>query len=74
MELIYKRLLETLIKQGLEPIHTQGQTFDPHLHEAVQRMESEDAEDGTILEEYQRGYKFKGKLLRPSMVQVAIRP
>ena len=36
--------------------------------------ESEDAEDGTILEEYQRGYKFKGKLLRPSMVQVAIRP
>jgi molecular chaperone GrpE len=74
VELIYKRLLETLTKQGLEPIHTQGQTFDPHLHEAVQRVESEDAADGTILAEYQRGYKFKGKLLRPSMVQVAIRP
>jgi molecular chaperone GrpE len=74
VELIYKRLLETLIKQGLEPIHTQGQTFDPHLHEAVQRVESEDAADGTILAEYQRGYKFKGKLLRPAMVQVAIRP
>jgi molecular chaperone GrpE len=74
VELIYKRLLETLTKQGLEPIHTQGQTFDPHLHEAVQRVENEDAADGTILAEYQRGYKFKGKLLRPSMVQVAIRP
>ena len=74
IELIYRRLLETLTKQGLEPIHTQGQRFDPHLHEAVQRVESEDAEDGTILEEYQRGYKFKGKLLRPSMVQVATRP
>ena len=74
VELIYKRLLEALTKQGLEPIHTQGQTFDPHLHEAVQRVESEDAADGTILAEYQRGYKFKGKLLRPAMVQVAIRP
>jgi molecular chaperone GrpE len=74
VELIYKRLLEALTKQGLEPIHTQGQTFDPHLHEAVQRVESGDAADGEILAEYQRGYKFKGKLLRPSMVQVAIRP
>jgi molecular chaperone GrpE len=74
VELIYKRLLEALTKQGLEPINTKGQSFDPHLHEAVQRVESDEAEDGTILEEYQRGYKFKGELLRPSMVQVAIRP
>ncbi len=74
IELIYKRLLETLIKQGLEPIITEGQNFDPHLHEAVQRVEHDDAEDGTILEEYQRGYNFKGKLLRPSMVKVAVRP
>ena len=74
IELIYKRLLEALTKQGLEPINTQGQSFDPHLHEAVQRVEHEEAADGTILEEYQRGYKFKGKLLRPSMVKVAVRP
>jgi molecular chaperone GrpE len=74
IELIYKRLSETLGKQGLEPIVTQGEKFDPHLHEAVQRVEQDEAEDGTILEEYQRGYNFKGKLLRPSMVKVAVRP
>ena len=74
IELIYKRLAETLTKQGLEPISTEGQKFDPHLHNAVQRVEEDDAEDGTILEEYQRGYNFKGKLLRPSMVKVAVRP
>jgi molecular chaperone GrpE len=74
IELIYKRLLESLTKQGLEPIITEGQSFSPHLHEAVQRVEQEDAEDGAILEEYQRGYNFKGKLLRPAMVKVAVRP
>ena len=74
IELIYKRLMETLTKQGLEPIGTEGQSFDPHLHEAVHRVEQDDAEDGAILEEYQRGYNFKGKLLRPSMVKVAVRP
>ena len=73
IELIYKRLLETLIKQGLEPISIENRKFDPHLHEAVQRVQDDDAEDGTILEEYQRGYNFKGKLLRPSMVKVAVR-
>ena len=74
IELIYKRLLETLTRQGLEPIETAGQKFDPHVHEAVQRVEQEDAEDGAILDEYQRGYNFKGKLLRPAMVKVAVRP
>lgn len=74
IELVYKRLLDTLTKQGLEPIVTEGQSFNPHLHEAVQRVEQEDAEDGTILDEYQRGYNFKGKLLRPAMVKVAVRP
>lgn len=74
IELIYKRLSETLSKQGLEPISVEGQKFDPHLHEAVHRFEQADAEEGTILEEYQRGYNFKGKLLRPSMVKVAVRP
>jgi molecular chaperone GrpE len=74
IELIYKRLSEALMKQGLEPINTEGQTFDPHQHEAVQRVEQEAAEEGAILEEYQRGYNFKGKLLRPSMVKVAVRP
>jgi molecular chaperone GrpE len=74
IELVHKRLLDSLTKQGLEPITTEGQRFDPNLHEAVQRVEQDDAEDGVILDEYQRGYNFKGKLLRPAMVKVAVRP
>jgi molecular chaperone GrpE len=71
VELIYNRFLETLKKQGLEPINTEGAQFDPHVHEAIARTESDEHQDGTILAEFQRGYKFKGRLLRPSMVQVA---
>jgi molecular chaperone GrpE len=50
-----------------------GQPFDPHVHHAVEKVESEEAAD-TVLEEYQRGYNFKGRLLRPAMVKVAVRP
>ena len=74
VELIYQRLLETLKKIGLEPIDTTGQRFDPNLHQAVDRVETEEADDMAILSEYQRGYNFKGKLLRPAMVKVAVRP
>lgn len=74
VEMIYGRMYDALKKVGLEPIETADKTFDPHLHQAVERVESKDAKDGKILGEYQRGYKFKGKLLRPSMVKVAVRP
>jgi len=74
VELIYQRLFETLKKIGLEPIDTAGQRFDPNLHQAIDRVETEAAEDMAILAEYQRGYRFKGKLLRPAMVKVAVRP
>ena len=72
VEMIYSRMYDTLKKVGLEPIEAEGQQFDPHLHQAVERVETKDAEDGTILSEFQRGYLFKGKLLRPSMVKVAV--
>jgi molecular chaperone GrpE len=74
VELIYQRMADTLKKLGLEPIETAGQKFDPNLHQAVERVETEDAEDQAILGEFQRGYNFKGKLLRPAMVKVAVRP
>jgi molecular chaperone GrpE len=74
VELIYQRMSETLRKLGLEPIETAGQRFDPNLHQAVERVQTEDAEDQSILGEFQRGYNFKGKLLRPAMVRVAVRP
>ena len=73
VELIYQRMLDTLTKMGLEPIDTKGQPFDPNLHQAVERVASDDAEDQAILGEFQRGYNFRGKLLRPAMVRVAVR-
>lgn len=72
--MIYNRLFESLKKQGLEPIDTSGATFDPHLHQAIERVETKDAEDHAVLGEFQRGYNFKGKLLRPAMVRVAVKP
>ncbi len=71
MELIYSRVGESLKKLGLEPINSTGLAFDPHIHHAVEMAESDEAAD-TILEEYQRGYNFKGRLLRPAMVKVAV--
>jgi molecular chaperone GrpE len=73
IELIYARFLDTLKKQGLEPVEAQGQPFDPHQHEAIGRVDSTEHEDGTVVQEYQKGYRFKGRLLRPSMVQVAVK-
>ena len=74
VELIYQRMADTLKKLGLEPIETAGQKFDPNLHQAVERVQTEQAEDQAILGEYQRGYNFRGKLLRPAMVKVAVHP
>src|SRR5712692_116302 len=72
VELIYKRLYDTLVQAGLAPIESVGKKFDPHLHQAVDTVKSEQ-EDHTIVEEFQRGYEFKGRLLRPAMVKVAVR-
>jgi molecular chaperone GrpE len=74
VELIYQRLFETLKKMGLDPIETEGKRFDPNQHEAVQRVQTEEAEDQAILGELQRGYNFRGKLLRPAWVRVAVGP
>ena len=73
-ELIWQRLTETLGKLGLESVPSTGARFDPNIHNAVQREEREDLEDQTIIEEFQRGYTFKGRLLRPAMVKVAVKP
>jgi molecular chaperone GrpE len=74
IELIYQRLFDTLKRAGLEPIEAAGKPFDPNLHQAVDRVQSDDLPDQTVLQEYQSGYNFKGKLLRPAMVKVAVKP
>jgi molecular chaperone GrpE len=74
IELIYKQLEDGLGKLGLRPIPAKGEPFDPRLHEAIEMVDTTDAEDHQILQELQRGYKLKDRLLRPSMVKVARNP
>jgi molecular chaperone GrpE len=73
-ELIYKQLLDHLTKLGVERIDPVGKPFDPHLHQAVDRAETKDHDDGTILQVFQPGYVFHGRVLRPAMVRVAVHP
>ena len=74
VELIYRQLQDALVKLGLRPIPARGEPFDPHLHQAIEMVETREAEDHHVLEELQRGYKLKDRLLRPSMVKVASNP
>jgi len=74
MDLICQRLLEVLKRSGLEPLVCENQKFDPHLHHAVEMAPSEEVEDQIILEERRRGYNFRGRLLRPALVKVAVKP
>jgi len=73
-ELIYKQLLDHLAKLGVERLDPVGKPFDPHLHQAVDRAETKDQDDGTILQVFQPGYVFHGRVLRPAMVRVAVHP
>jgi molecular chaperone GrpE len=73
MELIYRELRDVLGRAGLRPIDTAGELFDPHLHQAVETVEAPGRRDQEIVEELQRGYKLKHRLLRPAIVKVAVR-
>ena len=70
VEMIYTQLQEVLKKNGLERIETQGKKFDPNYHQAVMRVQDEEHEDDDIAQELQKGYMVKGRVIRPSMVQV----
>jgi molecular chaperone GrpE len=74
VELIYKQLQSALAKLSVHPIVSKGEAFDPRYHEAVEMVETSEAPDHQVLEELQRGYKFKDRLLRPAMVKVARNP
>jgi molecular chaperone GrpE len=74
VELIYKQLQDALGKLGVRAIPAKGEPFDPRYHEAIEMVETKDAADHEVLEELQRGYKFKDRLLRPAMVKVAKNP
>jgi len=74
VELIYKQLQAALSRLSVNAIVSKGEPFDPRYHEAIEMVETTDAPDHQVVEELQRGYKFKDRLLRPAMVKVARNP
>ena len=74
VDLIYKQLQNALQKLGAQPIAAMGKPFDPRFHEAIEMIDTDEADDQTVIEELQRGYQLKERLLRPAMVKVARNP
>ncbi|HST11241.1 MAG TPA: nucleotide exchange factor GrpE [Terriglobales bacterium] len=74
VELIYKQILDALAKLGVRAVPAKGERFDPHVHEAIEMVETTDVPDHQVVDELQRGYKLKERLLRPAMVKVAQNP
>jgi molecular chaperone GrpE len=74
VELISKQLQAALAKLSVNAIASKGELFDPRYHEAIEMVETSDVPDHEVIEELQRGYKFKDRLLRPAMVKVARNP
>jgi molecular chaperone GrpE len=72
--LIRKQLWDAIAKHGVLPIEAAGKMFDPHHHQAIERVESQDFPDGTIVAVFQDGYMFNGRVLRPAIVRVAVHP
>ncbi|KHD85209.1 nucleotide exchange factor GrpE [Bacillus ginsengihumi] len=70
MEMVYRNILEALKKEGVEPIEALGKEFDPHYHQAIMQAQEEDVESNIIVEEFQKGYILKDRVIRPSMVKV----
>ncbi|MDV6377956.1 nucleotide exchange factor GrpE [Sporosarcina sp. GW1-11] len=70
MDMVYRSLVEALKSEGLEEIPALDQEFDPNFHQAVMTGKDDEKESGIVLEELQKGYKLKDRVLRPSMVKV----
>lgn len=73
VELIYQRFYDAMKKLGLEPLESEGKPFDPNYHEAIERIVDPNVEQDTVVAELQRGYLFKGRLLRAALVRVAVK-
>jgi molecular chaperone GrpE len=71
MEMVYRSVLDALKKEGVEAIEAVGKPFDPHLHQAVMQVEDSNYEPNTVVEEFQKGYKLKDRVIRPAMVKVS---
>ncbi|MEO2074515.1 MAG: nucleotide exchange factor GrpE [Bacillus sp. (in: firmicutes)] len=70
MDMVYRGLLDALMKEGVEPIEAVGKEFDPHQHQAVMQGEDENFGSNIVTDEFQKGYMLKDRVIRPSMVKV----
>jgi len=70
LEMVRSTLIEAVKREGLEEVKAVGEPFDPHIHQAVMQEKDENAEPGTVLQELQKGYTLKGRVIRPAMVKV----
>ncbi|WP_307473264.1 nucleotide exchange factor GrpE [Cytobacillus purgationiresistens] len=70
MEMVYRSLVEALKKEGAEQIESVGKEFDPHIHQAVMQVEDDQFESNIVVEEFQKGYMLKDRVIRPAMVKV----
>ncbi|MDT3426597.1 molecular chaperone GrpE [Paenibacillus forsythiae] len=72
VNMIFRQLDGVLKSEGLTPMETVGQPFNPEFHQAIMQVESEEHEEGVVTEEVQKGYLLKNKVLRPAMVKVSM--
>jgi len=70
IDMVYRSLVEATTKEGLKIIATEGEVFDPNIHQAVMQESNPEQESGIVLQELQRGYQLKDRVLRPAMVKV----
>jgi len=73
IDMIYRQLWHVLSQSGVQPLEAVGKSFDPVFHEAFEQVETDEAPEGTVMEEVQKGYLLHGKVLRPALVKVARR-
>ena len=71
IEMISRQLDQVLAQEGLQRMETVGKPFDPNFHQAVGQVETDEYEEGVVVEELQKGYQFKDRVLRPAMVKIS---
>lgn len=72
IDIVFRQFDTALRNEGVTPIESVGQPFNPEFHEAIMQVESDEHEEGIVVEEVQKGYMLNGKVIRPSMVKVSM--
>ncbi|QOT00952.1 nucleotide exchange factor GrpE [Brevibacterium sp. JNUCC-42] len=70
VQMVYRQVVQVFEQEGLQAVESVGKAFDPHVHQAVMQVEDSNYEANTVLEELQKGYQFKDRVIRPAMVKV----